>query len=141
MTVLNTSFRDRLTVTDVVRLARMIYSDAYGGIKYKQMLRPYICPFHILIELIPPEANILDVGCGAGLFILALARLGRIQSAVGFDDCHPSRPRRCRKATKVRANSVRTGFPFGSSREPVRSGVETTCRSRWLVLHLSASRP
>src|SRR5262245_48780755 len=85
VTVLDTSFRDRLTATDVVRLARTIYSDAHGGIKYKQMLRPYICPFHILIDLIPREANILDVGCGAGLFILALARLGRIQSAVGFD--------------------------------------------------------
>src|SRR5262245_32403810 len=49
------------------------------------MLRPYICPFHILIDLVPPKTNILDVGCGAGLFILVLARLGRIQSAVGFD--------------------------------------------------------
>jgi 2-polyprenyl-3-methyl-5-hydroxy-6-metoxy-1,4-benzoquinol methylase len=29
------------------------------------VLRPYICPFHILIDLIPSEANILDVGCGA----------------------------------------------------------------------------
>src|SRR6516164_4618103 len=86
MTVLDdTSFRNRLTVTDVVRLARTIYSDAHGGIKYKQILRPYVCPFHILVDLIPLEANILDVGCGAGLFILVLARLGRIQSAVGFD--------------------------------------------------------
>jgi 2-polyprenyl-3-methyl-5-hydroxy-6-metoxy-1,4-benzoquinol methylase len=30
-------------------------------------------------------ASVLDVGCGAGLFILLMARLGRIRSAVGFD--------------------------------------------------------
>jgi 2-polyprenyl-3-methyl-5-hydroxy-6-metoxy-1,4-benzoquinol methylase len=66
--------------SNVVRLARTIYSEAHGGIKYKQVLRPYICPFHILIDLIPSEANILDVACGAGLFISLLARLGRIES-------------------------------------------------------------
>src|SRR5262249_42325884 len=42
-------------------------------------------PFHILIDFIPSGANILDVGCGAGLFIAVLAHLDRIQSAVGFD--------------------------------------------------------
>jgi 2-polyprenyl-3-methyl-5-hydroxy-6-metoxy-1,4-benzoquinol methylase len=85
VTKLDAGSRDRLRAMDVVRLARTIYADAHGGIKYKQMLRPWICPFHILIDLIPSEANILDVGCGAGLFISALARLGRIRSAVGFD--------------------------------------------------------
>ena len=41
---------DRLTVAAVVALARTIYADAHGGIKHKQMLRPYICPFHLLVD-------------------------------------------------------------------------------------------
>jgi 2-polyprenyl-3-methyl-5-hydroxy-6-metoxy-1,4-benzoquinol methylase len=85
VTELDIRAKDRLTVTDVVGLARTIYADAHGSIKYKQMLRPYICPFHILIDFVPSEANILDVGCGAGLFIAVLAYLDRIQFAVGFD--------------------------------------------------------
>jgi 2-polyprenyl-3-methyl-5-hydroxy-6-metoxy-1,4-benzoquinol methylase len=74
-----------LTVTQVARLAREIYRDTKPSIKYKQGYRPYICPFHLLIDYIPRGASLLDVGCGAGLFILLLARLGRIRSAVGFD--------------------------------------------------------
>lgn len=74
-----------LTVTDVVRLARSIYADAQGVVRHKQTLRPHICPFHVLVSEIPAEASILDVGCGAGLFIFLLVRLGRVRSAVGFD--------------------------------------------------------
>jgi len=74
-----------LTVTQVAALVREIYRDAKPSIKYKQGYRPYICPFHLLVDYIPHGASALDVGCGAGLFILLMARLGRIQSAVGFD--------------------------------------------------------
>jgi 2-polyprenyl-3-methyl-5-hydroxy-6-metoxy-1,4-benzoquinol methylase len=74
-----------LTPTQVARLAREIYGDAHSSIKYRQGYRPYICPFHLLLNQIPQGASVLDVGCGAGLFILLLARLGRIRSGVGFD--------------------------------------------------------
>lgn len=74
-----------MTATEVAGLARELYRDSKPGIKYKQGYRPYICPFHVLVDYIPRGASILDVGCGAGLFILLMARLGRIQSAVGFD--------------------------------------------------------
>src|ERR1700730_7185201 len=77
-----------LTVAQVATLAREIYRDAKPSIKYKQGYRPYICPFHLLVEYIPHGASVLDVGCGAGLFILLMARLGRIRSAVGFDADH-----------------------------------------------------
>lgn len=70
---------------EVAKLARAIYADAPAGIKWKQILRPRICPFHIIIDYVPQGATILDVGCGAGLFILALTKIGRTQAAVGFD--------------------------------------------------------
>lgn len=74
-----------LTVADTAKLARAIYADIRGGMKHRQALRPYICPFHVLVDYVPVHAGILDVGCGGGLFIALLARLGRIDSAVGFD--------------------------------------------------------
>ena len=77
--------RSTLTVTDVVALARTIYDGAPSAIRHRQKLRPYICPFHILVSYVPAGATVLDVGCGAGLFISILAHLGRIRSAVGFD--------------------------------------------------------
>src|SRR5207245_1551598 len=70
-----------LAVQEVAELAREIYARVGTLIRLKQRLRPYICPLHALIEYIPSNANVLDVGCGAGLFIALLGRLGRIQSA------------------------------------------------------------
>jgi 2-polyprenyl-3-methyl-5-hydroxy-6-metoxy-1,4-benzoquinol methylase len=69
-------------------MAREIYADSPAGIRYKQGFRPYICPLHVLIDFIPKNGTLLDVGCGAGLFIALLARLGRIESGVGFDADH-----------------------------------------------------
>ena len=80
-----TSNLGNMSVAETAKLARTVFSDAGGGIKYKQTLRPYICPFHVMMNFIPSGATVLDVGCGAGLFTLMLARLQRIRSAVGFD--------------------------------------------------------
>jgi 2-polyprenyl-3-methyl-5-hydroxy-6-metoxy-1,4-benzoquinol methylase len=77
--------RKMLSAAETAALARALYADVPGTIRYKQGLRPYICPFHILVDVIPPNCTILDVGCGAGLFIALLAYLGRVRSAVGFD--------------------------------------------------------
>jgi ribosomal protein L11 methylase PrmA len=62
--------------------------NANPGIKYEQRYRPYIFPFHLSLYHIPHGASVLDVGCGPGLFLLLLAKLGRIQSGVGFDIDH-----------------------------------------------------
>jgi 2-polyprenyl-3-methyl-5-hydroxy-6-metoxy-1,4-benzoquinol methylase len=48
-------------------------------------LRPYISPFDRLIECVPEGSSVLDVGCGAGLFLGLLAATGRRFSGVGFD--------------------------------------------------------
>jgi 2-polyprenyl-3-methyl-5-hydroxy-6-metoxy-1,4-benzoquinol methylase len=79
-----------LAVADVATLARLLYAKAPRGISFKQRLRPYICPFHVLLDYVPRGATLLDVGCGAGLFIALLASLGRIRSAIGFDTDGPA---------------------------------------------------
>jgi 2-polyprenyl-3-methyl-5-hydroxy-6-metoxy-1,4-benzoquinol methylase len=76
------------TASSLSCIARELYADTPAEIRYKQIFRPYICPLHALIDFIPKNAALLDVGCGAGLFIALLARLGRIDSAVGFDADH-----------------------------------------------------
>jgi 2-polyprenyl-3-methyl-5-hydroxy-6-metoxy-1,4-benzoquinol methylase len=50
-----------------------------------QTYRPYICPFGAVMAAVPAGAAVLDVGCGAGLFLLLLARQGRISRGHGFD--------------------------------------------------------
>jgi len=47
--------------------------------------RPYICPFHTLIQHIPQDATVMDVGCGGGLLLNLLAGADRIQRGLGFD--------------------------------------------------------
>ena len=61
---------------------------------------PNIRPFHRLVEFVPRGSSVLDVGCGAGLFILFLAKRGWILSAVGFDLIAP---RFVRPKTRLRS--------------------------------------
>ena len=86
--------------------------------RYMQMGRPYICPFHELVSLVPGGSRVLDIGCGGGLFLAYLARLGIISSGVGID---PSRVA-IAAAENMRANNglgnqldfVAGPFPYGS---------------------------
>ena len=52
--------------------------------------RPTICPYHILIDQVPPSGRVLDVGCGAGLFLGTLAADNRIKGGPGFDSSAPA---------------------------------------------------
>jgi 2-polyprenyl-3-methyl-5-hydroxy-6-metoxy-1,4-benzoquinol methylase len=48
-------------------------------------LRPYICPFDRLLELVPDGASVLDIGCGCGLFLGLLAAAGKPLRGFGVD--------------------------------------------------------
>jgi 2-polyprenyl-3-methyl-5-hydroxy-6-metoxy-1,4-benzoquinol methylase len=74
-----------LTIAETVAIAKELYAEVPRGTYYKQTLRPYIAPFHTIVGLVPPGSSILDVGCGAGLFVALLAKLGRIRAATAFD--------------------------------------------------------
>lgn len=71
--------------TQIVEIARRLYSDGPIVLRTMQRWRPLICPYHILIEQVPVGARVLDVGCGAGLFLGTLAATKRIADGLGFD--------------------------------------------------------
>ncbi len=55
-----------------------------------QWMRVYACPFEVLIKHIPPNSSVLDVGCGAGLWLGLLAHFNVISSGVGRDPSQPA---------------------------------------------------
>jgi 2-polyprenyl-3-methyl-5-hydroxy-6-metoxy-1,4-benzoquinol methylase len=69
----------------IVAAARDLYRSAPARARVLQGLRPYICPFEDLIRWLPHDGRLLDVGCGAGLF-LGLGGLARPGvTGLGFD--------------------------------------------------------
>jgi 2-polyprenyl-3-methyl-5-hydroxy-6-metoxy-1,4-benzoquinol methylase len=73
---------------DVYDAARELYRSSSIGIRLLQSLRPYICPFDELIARVPAGSSVLDIGCGAGLFLGLLEKSGRLARGVGFDASH-----------------------------------------------------
>jgi 2-polyprenyl-3-methyl-5-hydroxy-6-metoxy-1,4-benzoquinol methylase len=69
----------------IVAAARALYRTAPARARLLQSLRPYICPFEDLLRWLPDTGRLLDVGCGAGLFV-GLAGYSRPAiRAIGFD--------------------------------------------------------
>jgi len=66
-------------------MAGSMYPEGSRLFRALQRYRPYICPFEILIEEVPAGASVLDIGCGAGLFLGLLDAAGREPTGVGFD--------------------------------------------------------
>jgi 2-polyprenyl-3-methyl-5-hydroxy-6-metoxy-1,4-benzoquinol methylase len=66
-------------------IAKGLYRSTKGKWRLLQGLRPYICPFDELIRLVPANSRVLDVGCGAGLFLLLLSKFGRLARGEAFD--------------------------------------------------------
>lgn len=71
----------------IIVAAKELFSDiqSYFLMRKVQILRPYICPFHKLIYLIPKDSSVLDVGCGSGLFLGLVSKKIRIRAGLGFD--------------------------------------------------------
>lgn len=70
---------------EILRDAKALFSHGPIFSRTIQCLRPYICPFHQLIELIPVGASVLDVGCGSGIFLGLLMKRVGLRNALGFD--------------------------------------------------------
>jgi 2-polyprenyl-3-methyl-5-hydroxy-6-metoxy-1,4-benzoquinol methylase len=76
---------EKLSPRDLAALANRLYPTGSLVMRSMQRWRPYICPFGALIVHVPPGSNVLDVGCGGGLFLGLLGTLGRLRHGYGFD--------------------------------------------------------
>jgi len=70
---------------ETARQARKLYRNLRGLTVMLQRWRPYICPFEVLLESIEPNSDVLDIGCGGGLFLGLIAERGKLSSGVGVD--------------------------------------------------------
>lgn len=73
------------SASDISQLARQICRDQRGAGKLLQIYRPFICPFEEILPHMPADADVLDVGCGGGLFLGLAAEAGCLKSGLGFD--------------------------------------------------------
>jgi SAM-dependent methyltransferase len=80
--IMEYDFRQR---SGIVAVARDLYRSAPARARTLQGLRPYICPFEDLIRWFPSSGRVLDVGCGAGLFLGLGGRARPDVTGVGFD--------------------------------------------------------
>jgi 2-polyprenyl-3-methyl-5-hydroxy-6-metoxy-1,4-benzoquinol methylase len=79
-----------MTDAEIARMAFQAYRNAPPVLRSLQALRPSICPIERLLRQIPPGSRVLDVGCGAGLLLLAGASSGRVASGCGVDISEPA---------------------------------------------------
>jgi len=62
------------------------YSRAFRGLpRFVTAHRPRICPFERVVDAVPAQSSVLDIGCGNGLLLYLLARAGRLREGVGVD--------------------------------------------------------
>jgi len=68
--------------------------------------RPLICPPKPILDVIPDNSSILDVGCGAGTLLMAVALDNRLYEGVGCDISQKSIDIACQAANKFNHKSI-----------------------------------
>jgi 2-polyprenyl-3-methyl-5-hydroxy-6-metoxy-1,4-benzoquinol methylase len=76
---------EAITPAAIASIAKAIYTKGPVLTRALQHWRPFICPFDLVMSEVPPGSIVLDIGCGGGLLLGALASIGRISGGVGFD--------------------------------------------------------
>lgn len=71
-----------------------------------------ICPFERLISHVAPGASVLDIGCGAGLFLALLAGTVPEIAGVGFDSSVPAIDTAVKMAEKAKLSGLRADLRF-----------------------------
>jgi SAM-dependent methyltransferase len=66
-------------------LARRLYVDGPYVMRKMMHYRIAICPFERLVRLVAAGSSVLDIGCGAGLFLALLAGAVPDLKGIGFD--------------------------------------------------------
>ncbi len=74
-----------LDPTSLSKAAAALYPDLGPISRAKAKYRPYICPFHVVLPLVPTGSSVLDIGCGNGLLLGLLAVTGKVRDGAGYD--------------------------------------------------------
>lgn len=74
-----------MSAHELSKTASALFIDGSLVLRLMQRYRPHICPFEQFISIVPTDSDVLDVGCGGGLFLGLLAAYGRVSTGVGFD--------------------------------------------------------
>jgi len=113
----------RRSAAAISRLAEALYRQAPLRERTLARLRPWICPFEQLLEVLPRGSRVLDIGCGSGMLLGLAASDGRICSGVGID----SSARAIATAQVMAANLPEADLRFACLRaeEPWPSGAFT----------------
>lgn len=106
---------------DFAEHAADLFKSAPFIIRTLQRLRPFICPFDVLLRHIPERGTMLDVGCGAGLLLGLAARVRPDLRAIGIDSSVPAidaaqamaRAHFADKRIRFEARSAEEPFPAG----------------------------
>jgi 2-polyprenyl-3-methyl-5-hydroxy-6-metoxy-1,4-benzoquinol methylase len=72
-------------VREICRLGWHAYRGAPWLTRLLMTARPLICPLDVAAEAVPAGSHVLDVGCGAGLWLRWLAEDRRIARGLGVD--------------------------------------------------------
>ncbi|CAN5827538.1 hypothetical protein BH11PLA1_BH11PLA1_01030 [soil metagenome] len=115
-------------------LAREIYSRGPVLFRTLQHLRPFICPFEELLPHVPAGGSVLDVGCGGGLWLHLMARLGIISRGVGFDSSAKAVALATDAAGRMSGNGARTGrgeSKLGAMKEAELQFIQLDARAPW----------
>lgn len=75
----------KLSPGDLYQFLKKRFVNASFIEKLKIVYRPFICPFHDLLENIIVKDKVFDIGCGSGQFALLIAEFSQAQKVKGID--------------------------------------------------------
>jgi cyclopropane fatty-acyl-phospholipid synthase-like methyltransferase len=133
--------RNGFQEADLTGLTRQFYADGNWLMRKKMHYRIHICPFERLLTHVQPGSAILDVGCGAGLFLALVAGSVSNVTGIGFDTSTPAIKTARRMAEQVRAAGIRAELDFKrlDAADPWPSGQFDLVSLIDVVHHISPS--
>ncbi len=99
-------------VDELALLARQLYVRGPYLMRKMMHYRILICPFERLIPNVAPGASVLDVGCGAGLFLALLAGAVPDVAGVGFDSSRQAIDAAVQMTEQVKRSGLRAELRF-----------------------------
>jgi 2-polyprenyl-3-methyl-5-hydroxy-6-metoxy-1,4-benzoquinol methylase len=99
-------------VEDLSLLSRRLYVEGPYLLRMMMHYRIVICPFERLIPHVSPNASVLDIGCGAGLFLALLAGSVPGITGVGFDSSRLAIETAMRMAVQVELAKLQVNLCF-----------------------------